>query len=181
MTEPAPVPVPPHAYCDLGGPDHERCEGCVPLTFEQRLAYIAAHGIRHARQTVGDPLEGETTIDWRARSVAWHIVRDRGPTPEPGIVPLIRRPLQQHERELAIMAVLDVTAGEWAEWVKTTGDEQIPVELHTTVIGILTGLQADDADEYQQYLQALTMASDSTVLWLLEQLGRSPFDAGGPQ
>lgn len=95
-------------------------------------------------------------------------------------LPLIRRPLQQHERELAIMATLDVTADTWASWVKATGDEHIPVEVHTTIVGVLQGLRAEDAGEYQHYLQALTMASDSTVLWLLEQLGQSPFPPGGP-
>lgn len=96
-------------------------------------------------------------------------------------VPTLAQPLAQREREMVVGAFLDVTHNTWVAWVQTTGDDEIPDELHAHVVSILTSLAAaaqvrgdDVADAYQPYLQALALLSDSALVWLVEQTGTNP-------
>lgn len=90
--------------------------------------------------------------------------------------------LAQHEREMLVGAFLDITGDQWAKWIIAQGgDENIPAELHEHLVAIATTLAAADDDgrlsapeDYQPYLQALCMLSDSSLRYLVAGAGTDP-------
>lgn len=112
-------------------------------------------------------------------------------------VPALTRPLAQHEREMAVASLLDLSVGRWRDWIVATGDDAIPEELHQPLVEIVDGLgrsaaaadalpadgPVDPADtpavfrEYQRYLQAIALLSDSSLVWIIRAADHSPFPA----
>lgn len=84
------------------------------------------------------------------------------------------RALAQHEREMLVGAFLDITTDGWRQWILATGDDGIPTDLHEHVANIIMGLGHTDGRTYQDYLQALCLLSDTSLLWLVRNAGTSP-------
>lgn len=103
------------------------------------------------------------------------------PEPTPQVeLPLLEQPLAQHEREMYVGAFLDVYRSAWAAWILAVGDDAIPTELHDHVTAFVEGLTLmDNATEpdlanAQQFLQHMTLLSDSAIVWLVQQVGVDP-------
>lgn len=85
--------------------------------------------------------------------------------------------MEQHEREMCVGALLDITVGEWDAWVKspTTDvdsiDEQVNMLL-ATMIAALHGMEGEFSP--QIYIQQIALMSDATLKWTLEQLKHYP-------
>jgi hypothetical protein len=86
----------------------------------------------------------------------------------------LAQPLAQYQREMMVGAFLDITTDQWKAWVTATGDDAIPTDLHRHVVAIMLGLSRTDGHTYQDYLQALCMLSDESLVWLVRQAGTSP-------
>jgi hypothetical protein len=75
---------------------------------------------------------------------------------------------------MVVGAFLDITVDGWRKWIIATTDAGIPDDLHTHVANIIMGLSQTDGATYQDYLQALCLLSDGSLLWLVRHAGNSP-------
>lgn len=82
--------------------------------------------------------------------------------------------LAQHEREMLVGALLDITIDGWRQWILAVTDDGIPDTLHSHVANLIMGLSGTDGRTYQDYLQAICLLSDASLLWLVRGAGNSP-------
>lgn len=103
------------------------------------------------------------------------------------------RQLAQHERELLVGELLDVSMARWAQWLADrrppgSGYPVLPDDMATRILGAYEALRrgfvqtiaptddvggGDDTSavaHYSTYLEAVALMSDRTLRWLVTQL-----------
>lgn len=79
--------------------------------------------------------------------------------------------MQQHEREMLVGAVLDISVGQWQTWLDTADPLNTPEPIQQRVADLITGLREHNQD---RYLQSLVRLTDAGLLWVVDHVGNNP-------
>jgi hypothetical protein len=101
-----------------------------------------------------------------------------------------QRSYAQHEREILVASLLDVSVAQMRDRLEKVGSDEVPDEYESQIVGVVQGLInqmmiADGKtpptnDDYQTYLQSIALMGDACLHYTVRLLGTDPMPEVNP-